>query len=279
MRKFILFLIILGWSQSKAQVGIGTSTPNSATILDISSTDKGILIPRLTETERNTSLADNDVNTVPPAGVVNTNLMAGTLIFNTTQNRFEFWDGTLWRQLFVTTSSEAGNDGVVRIDGGLNGTKPSLAFGENNGFSNTGTKKIVYTTPLTFAPSPTTSWPETITNPTDADIYLAASNKFRENPIKGQVHLWRLIINLTAGANSAGAVNAIMKNPSSGFIINSIQLIPAGSASGSILTFYFYTIADDQSLDPGRGYEFYLDANKAVTATIESITRVSLFKD
>lgn len=60
MIKFILFLIILGWSQSKAQVGIGTSTPNSATILDISSTDKGILIPRLTETERNTSLSDND---------------------------------------------------------------------------------------------------------------------------------------------------------------------------------------------------------------------------
>ncbi|MFV0224919.1 hypothetical protein OBJ96_07395, partial [Empedobacter falsenii] len=144
MRKFILFLIILGWSQSKAQVGIGTSTPNSATILDISSTDKGILIPRLTETERNTSLSDNDVNTVPPAGVVNTNLMAGTLIFNTTQNRFEFWDGTLWRQLFVTTSSAAGNDGVVRIDGGLNGTKPSLAFGENNGFSNTGTKKLAF---------------------------------------------------------------------------------------------------------------------------------------
>ncbi|MFV0177098.1 hypothetical protein OBK27_09190 [Empedobacter falsenii] len=204
--------------------------------------------------------------------------MAGTLIFNTTQNRFEFWDGTLWRQLFVATSSAAGNDGVVKINSGDNGVKPSYSFTKSG--SSYGTEvQTLYTTPLIFAPLPTTSWHETITNPTNADIYLAASNKFRENPIKGQVHLWRLIINLTAGANSAGAVNAIMKNPSSGFIINSIQLIPAGSASGSILTFYFYTIADDQSLDPGRGYEFYLDANKAVTATIESITRVSLFKD
>lgn len=145
MRKFILFLIILRWSQSKAQVGIGTSTPNSATILDISSTDKGILIPRLTETERNTSLSDNDVNTVPPAGVVNTNLMAGTLIFNTTQNRFEFWDGTLWRQLFVATNSAAGNDGVVRIDGGADGVHPTV-----DDFGNP--KPLVYTTPLTFAP-------------------------------------------------------------------------------------------------------------------------------
>lgn len=197
--------------------------------------------------------------------------MAGTLIFNTTQNRFEFWDGTLWRQLFVATNSAAGNDGVVRIDGGAGGVHPTV-----DDFGNP--KPLVYTTPLTFAPSPTTSWPETIPNPIYTDIYTD-NGKFRENPIPGQVHLWRLIINLTSGANSAGAVNAIMKNPSSGFIINSIQLIPAGSASGSILTFYFYTIADDQSLDPGRGYEFYLDANKAVTATIESITRVSLFKD
>ncbi|WP_185155267.1 hypothetical protein [Empedobacter stercoris] len=140
--------------------------------------------------------------------------MAGTLIFNTTQNRFEFWDGTLWRQLFVTTSSAAGNDGVVRIDGGLNGTKPSLAFGENNGFSNTGTKKIVYTTPLTFAPSPTTSWPET-TVPfpgVTSNIYFETNpvkepskQRWRENNINGQVHIWRLITKVTSTSSSTGS--------------------------------------------------------------------------
>jgi hypothetical protein len=52
--------------------------------LDITSSQKGILIPRLSDAQRDASLADNDPSTVPPAGVVNSNLTAGTLIFNTT---------------------------------------------------------------------------------------------------------------------------------------------------------------------------------------------------
>ena len=33
-------------------VGIGTSTPNTSSILDITSTDKGFLIPRMTTSQR-----------------------------------------------------------------------------------------------------------------------------------------------------------------------------------------------------------------------------------
>ena len=47
---FSLFLINL--RGSFAQVGIGTTTPNSSAILDLSSTNKGLLPPRMTSTQR-----------------------------------------------------------------------------------------------------------------------------------------------------------------------------------------------------------------------------------
>ena len=277
---FTTGLAMLAFIFANSQVGINTTTPNGATVLDIHSNEKGILVPRLSGTERDTKLADNDPATVPPTGVVNSNLTSGTLIFNTTANRFEFWDGRVWRQLFVATSSQAGNDGVVRIDG-QNGSatdKPTLTnVGQSNGFGNE--KQVMYNGALKFAPSPTTSWPETITSPVDSDIYLSTGGKFRENPINGQVHIWRIIIKLTAGASSSGSVMASLRNPDSGFQVTSVQLIPSGSSSGSILTFYFYTIADPFSLNPGKGYQLWMDANKVVNIEVESVTRVSLFKD
>ncbi|AZB02396.1 hypothetical protein EG359_21575 [Chryseobacterium joostei] len=264
-----------------AQVGINTSNPNEATVLDVVSNQKGILIPRLTDTDRNTYLADNDALTVPPAGVVNANLTAGTLIFNTTTNNFQYWDDTLWRQLFVPTSSQAGNDGVVKVNSGNANAKPSLNLSAaGNGYG--ARQQVTYTTPLVFAASPTTSWPET-TVPfpgVTANIYTAATGKWRENEIYGQVHVWRLIANITPGSNSSGSVKATFKNPDSGFEINSIQLVPSGSGGvGNLLTFYFYTIADPASLDPGRGYQLFMESDISCGVVVDSFTRVSLFKD
>ena len=58
MLKLPLLLVIifsansLLFSQSNA-VGIGTSTPHSSAILEIQSTTKGVLVPRMTTTQRN----------------------------------------------------------------------------------------------------------------------------------------------------------------------------------------------------------------------------------
>jgi len=264
-----------------AQVGINTNTPNGATVLDITSSDKGILIPRLTDTQRDTNLADNDAATVPPLGVVNTALAAGTMIYNTTQKAFQYWDGTLWRQLFVATSSQAGNDGVVKVNGGNGGVKPVYTL-NSTGNSYGSPTVVTYTTPLTFAASPTTSWPEnTVPFPGEtANIYTVGTSKWRENSINGQVHLWRLVTTISPGSNSAGAVRAYLTNPDTSFIVDSVQLVPSGSAGvGAVATFYFYTIADPDSLGTGRGYILNLQSNVQCTITVESFTRVSLFKD
>src|SRR6187402_2235540 len=45
---FFFFLTFLG----QAQIGIGTVTPNASSVLDITSTTKGLLAPRMTTVER-----------------------------------------------------------------------------------------------------------------------------------------------------------------------------------------------------------------------------------
>ncbi len=51
-RHFLLFAGLLFSMQVIAQTGIGTTTPNAAAKLEISSTDKGLLIPRMTKAQR-----------------------------------------------------------------------------------------------------------------------------------------------------------------------------------------------------------------------------------
>ena len=61
-------------------VAIGTNSPNASAKLQIDSTTKGFLIPRMTTTDRN--------NISTPA--------VGLSIYNTTTNKIETWDGTVW---------------------------------------------------------------------------------------------------------------------------------------------------------------------------------------
>ena len=63
---FFLFFI----STVSAQVGIGTPTPNSSSVLDISSTSKGLLPPRMTKVNRNAI-------PTPPAGLEELDLFGG----------------------------------------------------------------------------------------------------------------------------------------------------------------------------------------------------------
>jgi hypothetical protein len=55
MKKIALFILLIGFSNLQAQIGIGTDTPDASSILDISPTgnDRGILIPRITESQKN----------------------------------------------------------------------------------------------------------------------------------------------------------------------------------------------------------------------------------
>ena len=80
----------LAWN-SAGQVGIGTSTPNAAALLDVSSTAKGLLPPRMTTAQR---------DAIAPAATA-----AGLLIYNLDTKAANQWDGTQWQ---VTTAAASG---------------------------------------------------------------------------------------------------------------------------------------------------------------------------
>lgn len=71
----ILFSVVCSL-MVQAQIGIGTTAPDSSSILDLSSLNKGVLTPRMTTEER-------DLIKVPAAGL---------LIFNTTTSGFNYFD-------------------------------------------------------------------------------------------------------------------------------------------------------------------------------------------
>jgi hypothetical protein len=64
-------------------VGIGTSTPNASAQLDISSNNKGLLIPRMSSSQRNAIVA--------PA--------KGLMAFDSSQNSFWYYTGSGWKEL------------------------------------------------------------------------------------------------------------------------------------------------------------------------------------
>ncbi|HEY0768945.1 MAG TPA: hypothetical protein VGD31_01240, partial [Sphingobacteriaceae bacterium] len=78
---FVMILSGLTVSAQNGSVGIGTESPNTKAVLDIFSDSKGLLIPRMSETDRNTKIESN--------GTSNSQIN-GMLIYNTTANRFNF---------------------------------------------------------------------------------------------------------------------------------------------------------------------------------------------
>jgi len=64
-----------GTSTSVGGIGVGTTTPNANAVLDVTSTTKGVLLPRLSS---------------DPSGV------AGMVYYNTTSNAVKLYNGTSW---------------------------------------------------------------------------------------------------------------------------------------------------------------------------------------
>jgi hypothetical protein len=93
----VLLVVLLMATSAKAQMGIGTATPNAAAQLDVTSTTKGFLAPRMTKTERDA------ITTVSSAS-------KGLLIYQTDNTPgFYYYDGTAWTSL-AGSSSAAGVD-------------------------------------------------------------------------------------------------------------------------------------------------------------------------
>lgn len=81
----------IGLGASAHGIGINTSgaSPDASAILDIASTDKGLLIPRMSSVQRNSIQS--------PA--------TGLMLYNSTTDRIENWDGSAWYELLKSTDT------------------------------------------------------------------------------------------------------------------------------------------------------------------------------
>lgn len=95
---YLLFTLLYS-IDSFGQVGINNSIPNASSALDITSTSKGLLIPRMTSVQR--------LAIITPA--------VGLMVYETTTNQFFYFDGTTWRPLAANNSAwnTLGNSGTT----------------------------------------------------------------------------------------------------------------------------------------------------------------------
>lgn len=109
----IIFLFILIQQISFAQVGINATgvTPDPNAVLDISSTTKGLLIPRMTTAQR-TALATS----------------VGLTVYDTNTQGFWFHNGTTWVNSSTQWNTNGANINYLNGDVGIGITNPS-AYG------------------------------------------------------------------------------------------------------------------------------------------------------
>lgn len=84
----LLFLVLANFSQ--AQVGVGTILPNASAQLDVSSTSKGFLPPRMTSVQRNAISSPAE----------------GLMVYDLTLQKIIFFNGSNW-EVMSSSSSDA----------------------------------------------------------------------------------------------------------------------------------------------------------------------------
>ena len=103
MKQIFTFLAaVLLTATTYAQVGIGTTTPDASSALDITSITKGLLIPRMTETQR-------DEISSPETGLMiyQTDVTVG----------FYYYNGSSWAEVAATSKTYSVNTFYAELGG------------------------------------------------------------------------------------------------------------------------------------------------------------------
>jgi hypothetical protein len=105
MKQLICLLIIFLSAYAHAQnVGVGTTTPHPSAALDVSSSNKGFLPPRMSSSQR-TAIA---------------NAKKGLMVYDTTQNEHLYFDGGKWRPFYAQNYDSAVVDYSSTASAGVN---------------------------------------------------------------------------------------------------------------------------------------------------------------
>jgi trimeric autotransporter adhesin len=108
MKKIILaavMLVAINNIASAQNVGIGTNTPNASALLDVTASNKGVLIPRVTNAQM--------IAIASPAN--------GLLVYNTDSAAFAYRNATAW--VFIKGNATASNDWSTKGNAGTDTSK------------------------------------------------------------------------------------------------------------------------------------------------------------
>ena len=183
MKKYLVLIVlaflvitITGYSQ----VGVGTTNPNASAVLDVTSTSKGLLPPRMTDAQKNAI-------TSPVAGLMLWCTNCGT------NGQMQVFNGSEWTDLLGSPSIKASSNGTADISAyavsgsstgtlsvgvpasgvtqtiiatvttvgtySISSTANGVTFANNGSFSSTGSQNII----LTASGTPTSAGSHTFT--------------------------------------------------------------------------------------------------------------------
>ena len=108
----------LFWDDANNKLAIGTNSPNTSAILDVSSTNKGVLVPRMTASQKNAISSPT----------------TGLLIFQTdAQTGFYYYNGGSWISLTEPNWTSAGT--IQSVGWGATTTAPTIGTTTVNDYS------------------------------------------------------------------------------------------------------------------------------------------------
>ncbi len=190
----ILFFLALTIASIAQNVGIGTTTPDASAQLDVSSTTKGFLPPRMTTTERN-AIAN-------PA--------TGLIIYNTTTNSLDIRNSSAWVSLYPAADALP----TIQI-----GTQKWMSKNLDVAFYRNGDPIPQVTDPAAWAGLTTGSWCYYNNDPIQGNKYGKLYNWYAVNDPRGLApqgwHIpsdaeWTTLATTLGGAAVAGGK---MKEP------------------------------------------------------------------
>ena len=190
---FLLVFLYLGLTAFSQSVSINEdgSAANASAILDVKSTSKGMLVPRVTSAQRQAI----------------SNPATGLMVYDTDENTFYFYNGSAWVALTDTTLNEAEVDAFVANNGYLTSEVDGSVTNEIELPDQTGNSGKYLTTD---GASP--SWENAsggasqlselsdvaTSTATGGNILVADGTSFRSRTISGDAAIWSngtLIIN------------------------------------------------------------------------------------
>lgn len=125
----LLLFLICGNIYPQNNIGIGTDTPNSSAMLHVSSENRGLLIPSMTNTQRNAIVAPAE----------------GLIIYNTTTSEINQWQNGYWKFKLTSGYWVGGGSGQMFNIGdniGVNTAGPSERLDVNGNIRTTGSMNI-----------------------------------------------------------------------------------------------------------------------------------------